>query len=59
MPTPLMNELIASTRRLADELRDLQFGAPAAWVYRPLDYAWSPHRRYLEKFGGGKKRVVF
>lgn len=54
-----MNELIASTRRLAAELRDLPFAAPVARVYHPLDYAWRPHQRYLEKFGGGPKRVVF
>jgi len=54
-----MNELLASTRRLADDLRELEFAAPVACVYRPLDYAWQPHRRYLENFGGGTKRVLF
>ena len=54
-----MNELIRSTRRLAEELRELRFAAPVACVYRPLDYAWQTHQRYLEKFGRGKKRVVF
>jgi len=54
-----MNELIASTRRLAVELRDLRFAEPVACVYRPLDYAWQAHQRYLEKFGRGRKRVVF
>ena len=54
-----MNQMIASTRRLADELRDLPFAAPVARVYHPLDYAWEPHRRYLETFGQGRKRVVF
>jgi single-strand selective monofunctional uracil DNA glycosylase len=54
-----MKELIASTRRLVDELRTIQFGPPVACVYQPLEYAWEPHRKYLERFANGKKRVVF
>lgn len=54
-----MKELIASTRRLADELKPLTFAAPAACVYQPLEYAWEPHRRYVERFAAGPKRVVF
>jgi single-strand selective monofunctional uracil DNA glycosylase len=29
-----------------------------AYVYRPLDYAWAPHRLYLERYGGGRPRVL-
>jgi len=54
-----MNELLASTRRLTAALRDLEFAAPVACVYRPLEYAWPAHRRYLETFGAGAKRVLF
>ena len=54
-----LNELLAATRRLADALRGLEFAAPVACVYRPLDYAWQAHRRYLEEFGRGTKRVLF
>jgi single-strand selective monofunctional uracil DNA glycosylase len=54
-----MNALLASTRNLADALRDLEFSAPVSCVYRPLDYAWQPYRRYLENFGSGTKRVLF
>lgn len=54
-----MNGLVASTRRLVAELGSLKFGAPAACVYQPLDYAWKPHLRYLERFAAGPKRVVF
>ena len=52
-------ELIASTRRLVDELRPIGFGPPVACVYQPLEYAWEAHREYLERFANGKKRVVF
>jgi single-strand selective monofunctional uracil DNA glycosylase len=54
-----MNELLASTRRLAAVLKPLEFAAPVACVYRPLDYAWQAHRKYLELFGQGRKRVLF
>jgi single-strand selective monofunctional uracil DNA glycosylase len=54
-----MNEWLASTRRLVAELRDLEFAAPVACVYRPLEYAWQPYQRYLEKYGHGTKRVLF
>jgi single-strand selective monofunctional uracil DNA glycosylase len=54
-----MKELIASTQRLTEDLADLEFAAPVACVYRPLEYAWKPHQRYLERFARGKKRVVF
>ena len=54
-----MNELVASTERLAAGLRDLEFSPPVACVYRTLDYTWQSHRQYLERFGKGGKRVVF
>ena len=54
-----MNELIASTQRLADGLRNLEFSPPVAYTYRTLDYTWNAHRLYLEHFGKGKKRVLF
>ncbi|MEN9974276.1 MAG: hypothetical protein RLZZ282_282 [Verrucomicrobiota bacterium] len=54
-----MNELIDSTKRLTEKLRDLPFSPPVACVYHPLEYAWAGHQRYLERFGAGKKRVVF
>ena len=54
-----MNELIASTQRLAGELRDLEFSPPVAYVYRTLDYTWEAHQLYLKRFGKGRKRVVF
>ncbi|MEO5916891.1 MAG: uracil-DNA glycosylase family protein [Luteolibacter sp.] len=54
-----MNELIASTQRLADELRGLEFSPPVACVYRTLDYTWKAHEEYLKRYGKGKKRIVF
>ncbi len=54
-----MNSLLESTRQLADTLRNLEFGPPVAYVYRTLDYTWEAQRAYLERYGVGRKRVVF
>ena len=54
-----MKELIASTRRLIESLSHLEFTPPVDCVYQPLEYAWKPHQRYLERFGNSRKRVVF
>lgn len=54
-----MHKLIASTKRLAAELRDLEFSPPVACVYRTLDYTWQAHSQYLERFGEGRKRILF
>ncbi len=54
-----MNELISFAERLAENLRPLRFSAPVDRVYHTLDYAWKPHRRYLELYGKGRRRVLF
>jgi len=51
--------LVQAAERLRDEVEGLQFGAPVTHVYNPLVYAWELHRRYLERYGGGTKAVVF
>ncbi|WP_345793497.1 uracil-DNA glycosylase family protein [Thauera sp. JM12B12] len=51
--------LIDAARELSAAVDALPFGAPVTHVYNPLDYAWAVHRRYLETYGAGRKRVVF
>lgn len=53
------NQLIAAARRLSAELSGLRFAAPVSHVYNPLLYAQEAHELYLQRYGGGKKRVVF
>ena len=48
-----------ATDALAAKCEKMRFAPPATHVYHPLIYARAPHRRYLQKFGGGKKRVLF
>jgi len=44
---------------LVAELKPIDFQDYAAMVYNPLEYAWGNHAQYLEKYGNGKKRVLF
>ncbi len=48
--------------RIALDLRRdvdaLAFGPPVTHVYNPLRYAWTPHKAYLERFGGGAGKVL-
>ena len=48
-----------AARRLADATRGLSFDDPVAVTYRPLDYAWEGHAAYLQRYGQGRKRVLF
>lgn len=56
---PTLRKLIASTRRMVEDLAGLVFSRPVDTVYQPLDYAWKPHETYLTRFAAGSKRVVF
>jgi len=51
-------ELVDIARRLRNDVGHLKFAKPVAYVYNPLDYAWKPHRDYLERYGGGRPRVI-
>jgi single-strand selective monofunctional uracil DNA glycosylase len=51
--------LIDAARRLSTAVDSLSFAPPVSHVYNPLDYAWDVHRRYLERYGNGRRRVVF
>ena len=52
------DDLIAVAERLRGETAGLSFPPPVAYVYRPLDYAWAPHRLYLERYGSGRPQVL-
>ena len=51
--------LAAAARELSAAVDKLTFQPPVAHVGNPLDYARAAHELYLQKYGGGKKRVVF
>ncbi|THF60746.1 single-strand selective monofunctional uracil-DNA glycosylase [Pseudothauera nasutitermitis] len=51
--------LIDAAAHLSHRLAGLRFAAPVSHVYNPLEYAWDIHRAYLQRYGAGRKRVVF
>ena len=51
--------LIDQAKELTRSLSSLSFSDPVTHVYNPLEHAWSPHRQYLERYGKGKKKVIF
>lgn len=53
-----MIEPVRAARALARACGALRFAPPTAFVYNPLDYAWKPHRLYLERWGGGPREVL-
>jgi single-strand selective monofunctional uracil DNA glycosylase len=59
MPAAAPSPLIIAARGLRDKLSGLRFSPPVSHVYRPLEYAARPNEVYLERFGGGPKKVVF
>ena len=54
-----MTPLESAARTLCDTLAPMRFAAPVSHVYNPLDYAWAPNALYLQRFGQGKKKVIF
>ncbi|MBI3298370.1 MAG: single-stranded DNA-binding protein [Elusimicrobia bacterium] len=53
-----MSEPVSIARALSRAASALRFAAPVAYVYNPLDYAWDPHRSYLERWGAGRPEVL-
>ena len=53
-----MSDLVPVAERLRRRTRPLRFGAPVTHVYAPLDYAWAPHRLYLERYGADAPREL-
>lgn len=51
-------DLIRTVLRLREELDDLRFEPPVSHVYNPLEYAWEPHRAYLERYGAGTRDIL-
>ena len=39
-------------------MNKLAFADPVTHVYNPLDYAWAMHEAFIDRFGGGTKRVL-
>ena len=53
------NQLIRAANRLSKQVEAIAFGEPVRFVYNPLRHAARGHRKYLRRFGDGRKRVLF
>ena len=51
-------DLPAIADRLRRKVNRQAFTDPVTHVYNPLNYAWEPHARYLERYGRGRKEVI-
>jgi single-strand selective monofunctional uracil DNA glycosylase len=45
--------------QLREKTKNLKFSPPVSIIYRPLNYAWTAHARYLSAYGPGKKKIIF
>lgn len=59
MPAETSVALIEAARKLSQEVGRLSFAPPTDFIYNPLEYAWAPHRSYLEQYGRAPKKVIF
>lgn len=50
--------LVDAARRLGRDAGACRFGTPVTHVYNPLDYAWEPHRRYIERYAGPARTLL-
>lgn len=51
-------KVLAATSDMCEEVDDLVFAEPVAWVYNPLRYARSLHEQYVRKWGASPRRVL-
>ena len=54
-----MSGLVPIAEKLRKRTRPLRFAPPITHVYAPLDYAWAPHRLYLERYGRTSGEILF
>lgn len=50
--------ILKYSKRLRNACNKLVFTEPVTHVYNPLDYAWAMHQAFIERYGGGTKRVL-
>lgn len=50
--------LVDISKELSRKVAKLDFGSEVKFVYNPLEYAWEPHKDYLQKYGSSKKKSL-
>ena len=59
MAERIARELLSAAARLRRDVAKLAFAPPVTHVYLPLDYARRGYAAYVERYGDGRKRVLF
>lgn len=54
-----IEKLLEATNRFREAIGELTFSSRVTYIYNPLEYAWEPYKRYLEKYADPPKRTVF
>ena len=54
-----LSPLLNAAQQLSGRVGAMRFSPPISHVYNPLEYAWGAHAEYLERYGKGRKRVIF
>ncbi len=57
--TSQADNLLDASVQLRAQCSRIQFSAPVAYVYNPLEYAWDPYRKYVCSYGDPPKKVLF
>ena len=52
-------KIVEAAAELRDSVSRLNFSLRVEYVYNPLKYAWLAHEQFLNRYGAGKKRIVF
>ncbi len=52
------NKVLKATATLRDQVDEMSFAEPVAYVYNPLNYAWEMHAKYVRKWGATPRRVL-
>ena len=53
-----MTDSIYSAQKLIQDLKALKFGSPVAYIYNPLEYAFTSYHHYLEEYGRNRREVI-
>ncbi len=59
MSMDISNQMIQAARRLCESVDQMQFPAPVAWTYNPINYGRTAHEDYLKRYASNRKRYVF
>ena len=59
MTRSTIDALVQIAAELRQTLAPLTFRDPVRYVYRPLDYAWTSHLQYLQRYGRGEGRMLW